>query len=157
MLEALFLLLVANGSPVLAQYFLGQRYAIPVDGGHRAPDGLPWFGHSKTFRGIFVAIVMTTAAAILTGHPWQTGFVFGTFAMLGDLCSSFIKRRAGMLPSSKASGLDQIPESLFPLAVCSKELGLMWQDVAFLVLFFWVLEVLLSIILYRLNIRNRPY
>jgi CDP-2,3-bis-(O-geranylgeranyl)-sn-glycerol synthase len=157
MLEALFLLLVANGSPVLVRYFFGQHCAYSVDGGLTAPDGFPWFGHSKTFRGIFFAIVLTAVAAIFIDVSWQTGALFGTFAMLGDLVSSFIKRRSGLTPSSKANGLDQIPESLFPLVACANELRLVWQDVVLLVFLFWILEVLLSRILYRLHIRNRPY
>lgn len=157
MLEALFLLLIANGSPVLVKYLFAQRFAYPVDGGRTAPDGMPWLGDSKTFRGIFVAIAFTAVAAIVMGISWQTGALFGVFAMLGDLSSSFIKRRLGLTSSSQASGLDQIPESLFPLVVCAGKLGLLWQDVVILVLLFWVLEVPLSIILYRLHIRDRPY
>ncbi len=157
MLDALFLLLVANGSPVLVHFFLGQRFAYPLDGHGIAPDGFPWLGHSKTFRGIFVSIISTIMASIILGVPWDFGALFGACAMLGDVFSSFIKRRAGMVASSKASGLDQIPESLFPLIICSGALGLIWQEVIILVLIFWLLEVLLSKLLYRLHIRDRPY
>src|SRR6478736_778738 len=38
-----------------------------------------------------------------------------TFAMAGDLFSSFVKRRLHLASSSMAIGLDHIPESLFPL------------------------------------------
>ena len=34
-----------------------------------------------------------------------------TMAMVGDLLSSFVKRRLKFQPSSRATGLDQIPES----------------------------------------------
>jgi hypothetical protein len=41
----------------------------------------------------------------------------------GAPLSSFIKRRLALVPSSQAIGLDQIPESLFPLLAC-RQLGM---------------------------------
>jgi hypothetical protein len=46
---------------------------------------------------------------------WTIGVVVGSMAMLGDLFSSFVKRRLNLPPSSRATFLDQVPESLFPL------------------------------------------
>jgi CDP-archaeol synthase len=51
-------------------------------------------------------------------------------AMAGDLLSSFVKRRFGLAPSSKATGLDQIPEALFPLLACRSALSLTALDIA---------------------------
>ena len=77
-------------------------------------DGRPWFGPSKTIRGIVLATLATAAAAAVLGLGWKCGGLVGIVAMAGGLLASFIKRRLGLAPSSQAIGLDQIPESLFP-------------------------------------------
>jgi CDP-2,3-bis-(O-geranylgeranyl)-sn-glycerol synthase len=155
--SALLLLGIANGAPVIGKKLLGRRFAFPLDGGLEFPDGRPLFGPSKTVRGIALAIAATTLAAPVFGLSWQTGVLFGTSAMLGDLLSSFAKRRLDRPPSSQALGLDQIPESLLPLVVCRASLGLDGVEIAALVAAFVVLELLLSRLLYRLRVRDRPY
>ena len=77
--------------------------------------------------------------------------------MAGDLFSSFCKRRLGLPPSSRASGLDQIPESLLPLLACRDLLGLAAADIAACVVLFVVGEVVLSRVLFALRLRDRPY
>lgn len=157
LIQALLLLLVANGTPVIASFLLRSRFAWPLDGGRKAWDEAPWLGQSKTLRGVSLSLLITVVAAVLIGLPWTLGLLFSALAMAGDLLSSFCKRRLGLKSSSKAPGLDQIPESLLPLWVCQTELGLGWQDVLLLVAIFWVVELLLSRLLFRLHIRNRPY
>ena len=77
--------------------------------------------------------------------------------MAGDLVSSFIKRRLGRPPSTRAIGLDQIPESLLPLLACKLPLLLSWMDIFAGVVLFLVGELLLSRLLYRAHIRDQPY
>jgi CDP-2,3-bis-(O-geranylgeranyl)-sn-glycerol synthase len=154
---ALLLLALANGAPVIGKKLLGRRFAFPLDGGLVFFDGRPLLGPSKTVRGIVLAIAATTLAAPLFGLDWRTGTLFGTIAMLGDLLSSFIKRRLALASSSRALGLDQIPESLLPLLVCRAALGLDGVEIAALVAAFLVLELLLSRLLYRLHVREQPY
>lgn len=153
----LLLLIIANGAPIVAYRLFGAKLDCPVDFGARARDGRRILGASKTWRGIIVAILSTAVAAMILGWSWQLGTLFGGLVMLGDLLSSFIKRRLGMPPSSMAFGLDQIPESLLPLAVLSAEFNLAWWRVIVLVLLFIMIELALSRILYKLRIRNRPY
>ena len=116
--QLLVLLLLANGTPMVAGKLLGARLARPLDGGLEFADGRPLFGRSKTIRGVVLAILVTIAGAPLVGLAWQIGLLTGALAMAGDLCSSFFKRRLGLPASSPAVGLDQIPESLFPLLAC---------------------------------------
>lgn len=156
-LQLLMLLLVANGSPVVAKKTLGERFAMPVDGGLRFFDDRPLFGSSKTVRGIMVGIAATIACALLLGFDWVVGAVVGSVAMAGDLLSSFVKRRLDRAPSSRATALDQIPESLFPLLACRPLLELSVLDVAVGTLLFFIGEVLLSRALYRVHLRDRPY
>ena len=77
--------------------------------------------------------------------------------MVGDLSSSFLKRRLRLPPSSRATGLDQVPESLFPLLLCRSMLTLTIADIAVGALLFFIGEVVLSRLLYKLHVRNRPY
>ena len=77
--------------------------------------------------------------------------------MLGDLLSSFCKRRLRMASSSMALGLDQIPEALLPLLLVADRLALSWAAIGWTVIGFIVLELVLSPIFFWLGIRNRPY
>src|SRR5215470_7448659 len=113
--QALVLLMLANGTPVIAKKTFGSRLALPLDAGLQFVDGQPLFGTSKTIRGILSSIVVTAGLAPLLWMSVGTGALIAGFAMIGDLFSSFLKRRLKFPPSSKAIGLDQIPESLFPL------------------------------------------
>jgi len=63
----IFLVLIANGTPLMVQKVLGRRYSQPVDGDHQFVDGRPLFGRAKTVRGVACAIAVTTAAATAIG------------------------------------------------------------------------------------------
>ena len=156
-LQLLILLTLANGSPVVAKKLFGNYCSWPLDGNIKFVDGRPLFGTSKTVRGILVSIFITSACALLLGLTLKTGLVVATTAMAGDLFSSFLKRRFGLKPSSKAVGLDQIPESLFPLLACRSALSLAAIDIIVGTTIFFVGEVLLSRVLFRLHVRDRPY
>lgn len=156
-LKLLVLVLVANGAPVVASRILGQRFSFPVDGGLNLVDGRPLFGPSKTVRGVVLGIVVTTTCAPLLGLDWTTGALVGLSAMAGDLSSSFAKRRLGLPSSGKATGLDQVPEALFPLVACYFTLGLTAADVIAGVLIFFLADVVLSRVFFKLGIRARPY
>jgi CDP-diglyceride synthetase len=156
-LQLLVLLMLANGTPLMAKRILGDRYSYPLDGNLSFVDGRPLFGRSKTIRGVVLAILVTTAGALLLGLGWRTGLVVGSSAMAGDLVSSFVKRRLNLPASSRASGLDQIPESLFPLLACSILLPLTAADIGVCVVVFFIGEVLLSRLLYAWRLRDRPY
>jgi CDP-2,3-bis-(O-geranylgeranyl)-sn-glycerol synthase len=156
-LQALCLLTAANGTPVIVKKLMGSRLAFPLDGGLNLPDGRPLFGSAKTIRGVACATVVTAAIAPLFGLPVWAGAIVAAFAMLGDLLSSFTKRRLGLASSSQAIGLDQIPEALLPLLVCRTALSLSYTDVGLAVGLFFVGELVLSRLLYALRIRDRPY
>src|SRR5271155_896466 len=156
-LQLLILLMLANGTPVIAKKILGSRYLYPLDGNLTFTDGRPVFGLSKTIRGFVLAVLVTTAGAPLVGLGWRIGLLVGSFAMAGDLFSSFCKRRLGLPSSSRASGLDQIPESLLPLLACRDLLALTAADIVVCVVMFVIGEVVLSRLLYAVRLRDRPY
>lgn len=155
--QLLLLLTVANGTPVIAKKILGNALAAPLDGGRTFADGRPLFGRSKTLRGVVIAVVTTTAAAPLIGLEWKVGALLAAGAMAGDLFSSFCKRRMGLAPSSRALGLDQIPESLFPLGACRLLLPVTVLDMVVATTLFFAGELALSRVLFQLRIRDRPF
>ena len=123
-LKLLALLTLANGTPLMAKNILRNHSAHPLDGGLRFVDGQPLFGPSKTIRGIVLSLLVTSAGAPLFGLPWKLGALVAAVAMAGDLFSSFLKRRIHLLSGDRATGLDQVPESLFPLLACRNWLSL---------------------------------
>ena len=156
-IELILLLLTANGSPIIFRWLSDRHYAWPLDAGLLLADGRPLFGASKTLRGLIAALLCTTLLAWLLGWQPLLGLLFATMAMLGDLLSSFIKRRLAIPASGIAPGLDQIPESLFPLLAVRDVFELSWLQVIFIVVAFIALDYLLSFVLYRLHIRQHPY
>lgn len=157
LLQVLALLVAANATPIVARRVLHGRFAYPLDAGILLPDGRPLLGKSKTIRGIICSVLLTTACAPVIGLEWEVGFIVGLTAMMGDLLSSFFKRRLGMPESSMALGLDQIPESLFPLLACRAFIPLTYVDVSVGVVIFFVCEIIFSKLSHRLGIRRHPY
>ena len=153
----LLLIIIANGAPIVIRQLLNDGFDLAVDFGQKLPDNRRIFGSSKTWRGIFAALVATTVAAWLFGYQPETGMLVAIYAVLGDLTSSFIKRRLSMQPSSMALLLDQVPESLFPALMLMEVFSLDILAVMTLVLTFVILELVLSHILYKWGIRKKPY
>lgn len=156
-LQLLVLLTVANGTPVIVKNILEDRFAIPLDGRAKFLDGRPIFGSSKTIRGIFLSILMTSAFGPVVGLDWKIGAIVASMAMAGDLFSSFLKRRINLPSGGRATGLDQIPESLFPLLACRSVLSLTALDIVAATGIFFVGELLLSLVFYHFHLRDRPY
>lgn len=151
------LLALANGTPIIATKLLGSRLAWPLDGGLTFVDRRPLFGASKTVRGVVAAVLASTIAAPLIGLPAGVGAVIGASAMAGDTVSSFVKRRLDLPPSSRATGLDQILEALFPALAGRAMLPLTAWDIVIVVAVFFVGEIVVSRALYRAHLRDRPY
>ena len=156
-LSLLALLIVANGSPVVARALLGRRIEWPLDGGLLFLDRRRVFGKSKTLVGVLVALTATMLAAPLLGQSWQIGLLIGGGSMLGDAISSFVKRRLGLEPGTRALGLDQIPESFLAMLACKVPLGLSWLQIMALTLAVMLADLLISRVLYRLGIRHHPH
>jgi CDP-diglyceride synthetase len=156
-LQILVLLTFANGTPIVAKKIFGSRFALPLDAGIIFIDGRPVFGASKTMRGIVVSFLITSAIAPFIGLDLTIGAIVASSAMAGDLFSSFVKRRLNFPPSSQALGLDQVPESLFPMLACRDALSLTIADIALGVGIFFIGELILSRLLFRAHLRDEPY
>lgn len=156
-LQLLVLLALANGAPIIAKWIFGARFARPLDGNLKFIDGRPLFGATKTIRGIMVSLVITSVCAPLLGFTFAVGSLVASMAMAGDLLSSFLKRRLGVPSSGRATGLDQIPESLLPLLACRTFLSLTALDIIVGTAIFFTGAVVLSQLLFELHVRDRPY
>ncbi|MBY6033989.1 CDP-archaeol synthase [Marinobacter daepoensis] len=156
-LELYVMLVLANGSPVVVARMLHHRGNCPIDGGRLWMDGRPLLGSSKTWRGLFSGVVTCALFAFWTGLGWLFGAFFGFLALLGDMVSSFIKRRMGLASSARAVWLDQLPEALLPMALawCWLELPL-WEALA-VALLFALSNMLFSPLFFRLGIRKQPH
>lgn len=121
--QALYLfspLLVSVAMSALVQrYDLCASLKAPIDGG-RTFRGKRIFGDSKTWRGVAVAVIGSTATVILQKHvlygmaqtlavvdyarisPFLLGTAMGASAMAGELPNSFVKRRLAIAPGSTA-------------------------------------------------------
>jgi len=156
-LSLLFLILVANGSPILARYLLHNTFSCPIDSGYRFVDQKRLFGGAKTWRGFFSSLIVTSISALLIGYELETGWLIAIGAMAGDLVSSFFKRRLGYRTSARAPLLDQVPESLFPALLVMHLFHLSLMAIILIVFLFFILDVMLSQLFYYLGVRRKPY
>ena len=85
------------------------------------------------------------------------GAVIGAVSMAGDALASFVKRRLGLPSSARATGLDQIPESLLPLLAVRSLLELPMALILAVTLAFFVLEIPAARWWFRAGWRDRPY
>jgi CDP-2,3-bis-(O-geranylgeranyl)-sn-glycerol synthase len=128
--ELVLLLVIANGAPFVTYRLFGKFLDQPLDFNKVFTDGHPLLGPGKTIRGVFSAIIATAVLAPLADLEPVQGAVFGLLAMLGDLVSSFIKRRLDIATSQSAPLLDQLPESLLPLLVMQQVLSVTLPEIA---------------------------
>jgi CDP-diglyceride synthetase len=156
-LQLLFLIIVANGSPIIGRWIMNGFWEMPIDGGALFIDGRPILGTSKTYRGLACSLVGTLLAGALMGLSWKISLIVSALAVVGDCLSSFVKRRFGYPSGAKALGLDQIPESLFPMLGMWNVLNLSVLGLGLTVVVFVVAELVLSSIGYKLHIRKHPY
>jgi len=156
-LRLLLLLGVANSAPIVARRLLGDRWAAPLDFGLNFADGRPLLGPGKTIRGVAVAVVATALAALAVDVAPSAGALIGAVSMAGDALASFVKRRLGVAPSGRATGLDQVPESLLPLLAVQGQLDLSMAQILAITAAFFVLEIPLARWAFRIGLRDRPY
>jgi hypothetical protein len=138
------LLVIANGTPALLGLLLGSHWNRPLDNHHTFADNRPLLGPSKTLRGLIGALLVTALLAPLFKLSMLEGASFALLAMLGDLFSSFIKRRFGIASSRSVPLLDQLPESLLPLWGMQTVLEASSGEMALAVTIFIVIDLLLS-------------
>lgn len=116
-LKILILLWGVNFAPPLLAYLFNEKGAAPLDGGRNFVDGRPLLGPHKTWRGLAGGVAMGAFLGWLLGFSWRTGALSGFLSMLGDLLSSFVKRRMDRPSGSVVPVLDQFFEGFFPFVL----------------------------------------
>ncbi|MFO8153216.1 CDP-archaeol synthase [Thioalkalivibrio sp.] len=128
--ELVLFLVWVNFVPFLIHVLLGDRAAAPLDGGLRWRDGRDLLGPNKTWRGVVAGVLAGAAAGPLVGVGWQIGALAALLAMVGDLLTSFVKRRLDRESGAAMFGLDQGLETLLPALLLAPAMGLGLLEVA---------------------------
>ncbi|MBK6004520.1 CDP-archaeol synthase [Ramlibacter ginsenosidimutans] len=156
-LRLLLLLTVANNGPIAAKLLLRARWDRPIDGGVLFRDGRPLLGHSKTWRGLASAVLLSALLAPVLGFSAAIGALTGALSMVGDALASFTKRRLGVPTSGRSFGLDQLPEAVLPLLVLHEPLQLSWPLITGVAVAFLLLETPAARLAHRLGWRDTPH
>ena len=101
-------LLWANLLPPLASLLTADRFARPVDGGGHWLDGQPLFGPHKTLRGVLAILAGGSLVFPLLGVRWEQAGLAALLVVIGDLLTSFVKRRAGLASGATVVVFDQL-------------------------------------------------
>ncbi len=132
--KILILIIIANSVPPAAKSLFGKRYSLPINekllGGH------------KTWRGVILSIFYTSFAAFILGFSVIAGILIAAGAMLGDIFSSYTKRRLGYKPGADVPGLDQVPESAIALLLLNFILPIQLAAAVLIIIFFIPAEIL---------------
>ena len=112
--QLLALLVVANGTPIIAAKIFGKFLALPIDGGRAFVDGKPLFGSSKTLRGLVLSIVVTSVFAPLIGLDWRLGTLVATLAILATFSPVLPNAGWVWLQATGPSGSIKFPNPSFP-------------------------------------------
>ena len=135
---ALFLIW-ANFLPALTKILLRRRFNRTLDNGLKWFDNRPIFGSHKTIRGILASLVGSTAVFPLLGVSWKVAMTAAMLAMVGDLTTSFIKRRLNLHSGQDIWVLDHFLESFFPVLYLRPYFQLSWFQVFWVLILFIVL------------------
>jgi hypothetical protein len=159
-LELLLFLVWVNFSPALARLLLGERFEWPVDGGLRGWDGRPLLGPHKTLVGVAAGVMAGAIGGPVLGVSPAIGAAAGLLSMLGDLLTSFAKRRFAHTSGRPLFGLDQVLEGALPLLFLAPLLALVpWRALVVLALFIPVSHagsVFWHYVLYRPPVSRYP-
>ena len=151
------LVATANSAPLVLRWASGDRAFYAIDAGIALADGKPLFGPSKTWAGLLAAILSSGLVAPLLSLPLEAGIHAGIAAMVGDLGTSFVKRRLDIRSSMPAPGLDQFAEAALPLVVLRGFIAFSWPDLFAALLLFIFGELTLAKILHHFGLRDRPF
>lgn len=113
-IKLLILIWLVNFAPPFVAQIFESKWNNPIDGGYLLPDGRPLLGRHKTIRGVLAGIITGGSIGPALGFPLWLGLGAAILSMLGDLLSSFLKRRFSFTSGDAVPGLDQIPEGLLP-------------------------------------------
>jgi uncharacterized protein len=125
--KILAMLIMANAAPLLLTGFLPKRSRRPLDNGRRLADGRRILGENKTLGGLLSGIGAAGALGLLIGFPLAMSLLIAGASHIGDLSTSFIKRRIGFTEGETAYLLDHLLEGALPLLLCKVLFSISWS------------------------------
>jgi predicted MPP superfamily phosphohydrolase len=141
-IKILILLWSINLTPVLLAYFFEGKWDTPLDKGILFIDGKPLLGSHKTIRGTLGGIAAGIFFGLVLGISWWVALSAGIMSMLGDLLSSFIKRRLDMIEGADSPVMDQLFEGALPFVIIAPAYSLSFAKLFFLILVFVIVAYL---------------
>ena len=150
--------MVANATPV----FL--RTGHPLDFGKKFSDGRRILGDGKTWEGLLIGIWFGTTVACVEAivlnslKYYEYGLLASIGGLLGDVISSFFKRRLGLERGAPLPLVDQL-DFYFGATLMMMVAGWMprWDYVLWGVIIIVVLHKLTNVIAYYLNLKDVPW
>lgn len=153
----------ANAIPVIT------GGGLPMDFGKKFWDEKPILGKNKTFRGFFSGLALGTAvgfaeSVILSNHlfvdyPVTFGLFLSLGALLGDVATSFVKRRLGFKPGSLFPVIDQtsfiIGAILFSLPFLGNILS--WQLTVTIFMVTPPIHLLTNFAAWKIGLKSDPW
>jgi uncharacterized protein len=124
--KILLILLSANTAPILFGALFPKARRRPLDNGRRLADGRPLLGAHKTLWGLLSGIGAAGIIGFLLGVSLTMGLLIGLVSLLGDLLTSFLKRRLGLLEGETAHLFDHLLEGALPLLLCKPFFSISW-------------------------------
>jgi len=149
----------ANMAPPFLKYWKGWN----------RPVNERWFGSHKTVLGIAVGVLAGIAVtgvqhavdwsgSLVSYEAWPLlGLELGGGALAGDAVKSLIKRRLGIPPGASWVPADQIDFVLGALVFAAPLAHLGWADVAVIIGFTFVADIVVNQISFRLGIRGTKW
>ncbi len=156
LVQIIILLWTINVTPVLMAFIFEKKWDTPLDGGVLFFDGNPIVGSHKTIRGLLGGILAGIFVGAILGISFWIALLTGVLSMLGDLLSSFIKRRFKSIEGTDYPVMDQIFEGAFPLIVIIPAYSLTIVQSLALILFFIVTAWIAAQFLTRV-LRTPPF
>ncbi len=153
-IRLLVLLWLVNFAPPIVAAIMEDKCNAPCDAGCLWRDGRPLLGKHKTTRGVVSAILTGGAIGPLLGFPFWLSLSAAILSMVGDLFSSFLKRRFSFKSGDTVPGLDQVPEGLLPFCLLGPYYNLSLGYVLFFGITFGIGAYLGSIFLHRVLLRK---
>ena len=147
----------ANAAPVIA------GGGLPIDLGRKFTDGKPIFGKNKTFRGLFVGLLVGTGVGLLESEifnlPLMFGFLLSLGALFGDLTGAFLKRRLGIAPGNLLPIVDQVDfvvgALIFSLLLSPSLLT--WELAVTVLLITPPIHLLTNFAAFKLGLKSNPW
>ncbi|MBD3205691.1 CDP-2,3-bis-(O-geranylgeranyl)-sn-glycerol synthase [Candidatus Bathyarchaeota archaeon] len=152
-IQAVYLFLpayFANASPVI---FGG---GAPLDGGVNWLDGKPFLGGHKTTKGTIFGIVIGTIVGLAQGNLLG-GALQSVGAMLGDIITSFLKRRINIEPGESFPLADQLDFILFAVILSYPIQYQSWETTILIIIVTLPLHYLTNVIAYFLGLKKHPW